>query len=176
VIQEGGLFPHFTVAGNVGLVPTLENWEKDRLHERVQELLALVGLDADRFAERYPRELSGGQKQRVGVARALAAEPPLLLLDEPFGALDPITRATLQREFRDLANRLHKTAIFVTHDVHEALLLGSRIGLMRAGRLLVLDTPDGFRRSTEPYARAYLETLAFTEAPSDPPKRPEVRG
>ncbi|MGH9879960.1 MAG: ATP-binding cassette domain-containing protein, partial [Pyrinomonadaceae bacterium] len=163
VIQEGGLFPHFTVERNVGLVPTLENWDGTKIKERVNELLSLVGLDAARFADRYPRELSGGQKQRVGVARALAAEPPLLLLDEPFGALDPLTRASLQREFGELAGRLRKSAIFVTHDVREALLLGSRIGLMQAGRLLLLETPENFLKSTEPYARAYLETFSLAK-------------
>jgi len=130
VIQEGGLFPHFTIARNVGLVPSLSGWDQTRVDERVRELLQLVGLDPDRFAERYPRELSGGQRQRVGVARALAADPPLMLLDEPFGALDPLTRASLQREFADLSRRLQKTAILVTHDVREALALADRIGLM----------------------------------------------
>ena len=159
VIQEGGLFPHFTIARNVGLVPSLAGWEQGRIDERVRELLSLVGLDPDRFAERYPRELSGGQRQRVGVARALAADPPLLLLDEPFGALDPLTRASLQREFADLTRRLCKTAILVTHDVREALILASRIGLMHKGRLLLLETPERFRTSDHPQVRAYLETL-----------------
>lgn len=159
VIQEGGLFPHFTIAGNVGLVPSLSGWEETRIAERVRELLKLVGLDPDRFAERYPRELSGGQRQRVGVARALAADPPLMLLDEPFGALDPLTRASLQREFAELSQRLGKTAILVTHDVREALVLATRIGLMHKGRLLLLETPAGFRASTNEQARAYLETL-----------------
>lgn len=159
VIQEGGLFPHFTIARNVGLVPSLSGWTEEKINERVRELLSLVGLDPDRFAERYPRELSGGQRQRVGVARALAADPPLLLLDEPFGALDPLTRASLQSEFADLSRRLGKTAILVTHDVREALVLATRIGLMHKGRLLLLETPDGFRASNNPQARAYLETL-----------------
>jgi osmoprotectant transport system ATP-binding protein len=159
VIQEGGLFPHFTIAGNVGLVPALSGWEQARTRERVRELLTLVGLDPDRFAERYPRELSGGQRQRVGVARALAADPPLLLLDEPFGALDPLTRASLQREFADLTKRLGKTAILVTHDVREALTLGNRIGLMHKGQLVLLETPDQFLASGNPQARAYIETL-----------------
>ncbi|HEX8140564.1 MAG TPA: ATP-binding cassette domain-containing protein [Pyrinomonadaceae bacterium] len=159
VIQEGGLFPHFTVERNVGLVPRLEGWEEERTSARVRELLALVGLDEQAFAHRYPRELSGGQRQRVGVARALAAEAPLLLMDEPFGALDPLTRASLQREFAELSTRLRKTVIFVTHDVREALLLGTRIGLMREGRMLLLAAPEEFLKSDEPYARAYLETL-----------------
>jgi len=159
VIQEAGLFPHFTVAENVALVPSLENWEEERTRERVEELLTLVGLEPARFAERYPRELSGGQRQRVGVARALAADPPLLLMDEPFGALDPLTRASLQKEFAELKSTLGKTVIFVTHDVREALLLGSRIALMAAGKILVTETPEGFRKSTNEYARAYLETI-----------------
>jgi len=162
VIQEGGLFPHFTVARNVALVPSLERWDEERIKKRVDELLALVGLEPNDFAQRYPGELSGGQRQRVGVARALAAEPPLLLLDEPFGALDPLTRASLQREFSQLNRRLHKTAVFVTHDVREALLLGSRIGLMEAGQLLLLETPENFLKSKNELALAYIETLGVT--------------
>lgn len=165
VIQEGGLFPHFTIARNVGLVPSLSGWDEEKIDERVRELLNLVGLDPQRFAERYPRELSGGQRQRVGVARALAADPPLLLLDEPFGALDPLTRASLQREFSDLSRRLGKTAILVTHDVREALALATRIGLMHKGQLLLLEPPDGFRASDNPQARAYLETLSSGGTP-----------
>ena len=160
VIQEAGLFPHFTVAENVAVVPSLENWDEVRTRERVEELLTLVGLEPARFADRYPRELSGGQRQRVGVARALAVDPPLLLMDEPFGALDPLTRASLQKEFAELKSTLGKTVIFVTHDVREALLLGSRIALMAAGRILLVETPEGFRQSTNDYARAYLETLS----------------
>src|SRR6266511_478628 len=159
VIQEGGLFPHFTVAGNVGLVPSLERWDNARIIMRVNELLALVGLESDEFADRYPGELSGGQRQRVGVARALAAEPPLLLLDQPFGALDPLTRASLQRQFAELSSRLKKTAVFVTHDVREALLLGTRIGLMHEGQLLLLETPEEFLKSKNERALAYIETL-----------------
>lgn len=165
VIQEAGLFPHFTVERNVALVPTLENWDAERVRARVYELLQLVGLSPDAFAHRYPRELSGGQRQRVGVARALAAEPQLLLLDEPFGALDPLTRAALQKEFKDLARRLEKTAIFVTHDVREALMLGTRIGLMHAGRLVLLETPEDFLESEEEHARAYIETLGLDREP-----------
>lgn len=159
VIQEAGLFPHFTIERNVALVPDLENWDRERVRQRVRELLQLVGLNPEVFASRFPRELSGGQRQRVGVARALAAEPPLLLLDEPFGALDPLTRASLQREFKELSKQLNKTVIFVTHDVREALLLGSRIGLMHAGQLVLLETPEDFLRSRLPQARAYIETL-----------------
>src|ERR1041384_1035852 len=168
VIQEGGLFPHFTIARNVGLVPALAGWDQARIMERVRELLSLVGLDPDRFADRYPRELSGGQRQRVGVARALAADPPLLLLDEPFGALDPLTRASLQREFAELTKRLGKTAILVTHDVREALLLGTRIGLMYRGQLVLLETPQGFLKSDNPQARAYLQTLALPNSAARP--------
>ncbi len=159
VIQEGGLFPHFNVAKNIGLVPSLERWEKARLSSRVDELLAVVGLDPKEFARRYPGELSGGQRQRVGVARALAAEPPLLLLDEPFGALDPLTRASLQRQFVELTRRLKKTAVFVTHDVREALLVGSHVGLMHKGELLLLETPANFLKSKNEQALAYIETL-----------------
>ena len=133
VIQDVGLFPHWTVEQNVALVPRLEGWPEARVRERVREMLALVGLDVAEFAARKPSELSGGQRQRVGVARALAADPPILLMDEPFGALDPVTRAELQREFRELAARLEKTIVFVTHDLREALLLGTRIALFADG-------------------------------------------
>jgi osmoprotectant transport system ATP-binding protein len=159
VIQEAGLFPHFTVAQNIAVVPSLEGWDEARTQKRVRELLQLVGLDAEKFAERYPRELSGGQRQRVGVARALAANPPLLLMDEPFGALDPLTRASLQKEFVELRSRLGKTVIFVTHDVREALMLGDRIALMAAGKIVLLATPREFVRSSDPHVRAYLDTL-----------------
>ena len=160
VIQEVGLLPHLTVAENVGLVPRLEGWASQRIAARVQELLNLVGLAPERFAQRRPHELSGGQRQRVGVARALAVDPPLLLLDEPFGALDPITRAELQREFKGLSVRLGKAMVFVTHDVREGLLLGNRIGLMQDGRLVFLGTPEEFRRSPIPEVRAFLEAAA----------------
>lgn len=159
VIQEAGLFPHFTVEQNVAVVPRLEGWDDARIRERVSEMLSLVGLEPERFANRYPRELSGGQRQRVGVARALAAAPPLLLMDEPFGALDPLTRALLQKEFAELKLRLGKTVIFVTHDVREALLLGTRIALMDAGRIVLLETPQAFVQSKDDRVRAYLETL-----------------
>jgi len=164
VIQEAGLFPHFTVAENVALVPSLDKWERGRIEQRTKELLDLVGLEARQFADRYPRELSGGQRQRVGVARALAADPPLLLMDEPFGALDPLTRASLQKEFAELRSRLGKTVIFVTHDVREALMLGSRIALMDAGKIVLLENPDGFVRSNHELARAYLTTLSVPPA------------
>jgi osmoprotectant transport system ATP-binding protein len=156
VIQEIGLFPHFTVEQNVGLVPRLEGWPAERIGRRVRELLTLVGLDPEVFGRRYAHQLSGGQRQRVGVARALAADPPLLLLDEPFGALDPITRVELQREFLALEGRLGKAVVFVTHDVREGLLLATRIGLMQEGRLVFLGTPEEFRRSEHPECRAFM--------------------
>jgi osmoprotectant transport system ATP-binding protein len=164
VIQEVGLFPHLTVARNVGLVPELLGWERARIADRTAELLELVGLAPSVFAERRPHELSGGQRQRVGVARALAADPPLLLLDEPFGALDPVTRSDLQREFRALMRRLGKAALFVTHDLREALALGDRVGLMAEGRLVLLGPPDDFLRSRDPEARALAGTLGADRA------------
>ena len=159
VIQEIGLFPHFSIERNIGLVPELEGWPRERIHARVAELLKQVGLDPA-LASRYPRELSGGQRQRVGVARALAADPPLLLMDEPFGALDPITRNGLQHEFRAMQRRIARTVVFVTHDLREALLLGDRIALLEAGRLELVATPHEFQRSTNPLAASYME--AFT--------------
>ena len=159
VIQDGGLFPHFSVADNVALVLGLENWESTKKRERTREMLSLVGLDPDKFGGRYPHELSGGQRQRVGVARALASDPQLLLLDEPFGALDAITRTNLQKEFARLVHELGKTAVFVTHDLHEAMLLGTRIALMEAGKIVLLEKPDNFASSELPLAKAYLETV-----------------
>lgn len=159
VIQEIGLFPHFTVEQNIGLVPQLLGWERDRIYHRVYKLLELVSLEAQYFAKRYPHQLSGGQRQRVGVARALAADPPILLMDEPFGALDPITRLELQREFRQLQQQLGKTVVFVTHDIKEAFFLASRIGLMQDGRLVELGTPQEFIDSQQPEAQAFLECL-----------------
>ncbi len=159
VIQEAGLFPHFTVAENVALVPTLEKWDPARTAARVDEMLQLVGLDPREFARRRSRELSGGQRQRVGVARALAADPPILLMDEPFGALDPVTRAELQREFSALARRLGKTIVFVTHDLREALLLASRIVLLQAGRVVASASPQEFLRLDHPEVRAFTASL-----------------
>src|SRR5450631_3801554 len=155
VIQEVGLFPHFTVARNIGVVPQIEGWSADRIQQRVTEMLHLVGLEPQ-LASRYPRELSGGQRQRVGVARALAADPSFLLMDEPFGALDPITRTELQREFRALQSRLKKTVVFVTHDLREALLLGTRITLMEDGRLITVLPAAEFTSSKDPLAAAYV--------------------
>ena len=160
VIQEAGLFPHFTVTQNVALVPTLENWDAARITGRVNELLTLVGLEPAQYASRRPHQLSGGQRQRVGVARALAADPPILLMDEPFGALDPVTRAELQREFSALATRLGKTIVFVTHDLREALLLASRIVLLEKGRIVADATPQEFPRIDHPEVRAFTASLA----------------
>lgn len=157
VIQDIGLFPHFTVERNITLIPRLEGWPRNRVDARLQELMSLVGLDPQ-LAPRYPRELSGGQRQRVGVARALAGDPPILLMDEPFGALDPITRADLQNEFATLQKRLRKTVVFVTHDVREALLLGDHIALMEGGRLIALCTPQEFLQSRDPLVAAYVKS------------------
>lgn len=159
VIQDAGLFPHWTVEANIGLVPRLENWDAGRTSERVDSLLRTVGLDPGGYRGRYPRQLSGGQKQRVGIARALAADPPLLLLDEPFAALDPITRYDLQQEFLELRRTVRKAALFVTHDVREALMVASRIALLKDGALELLAPPEEFRRSANPEARAFLAGL-----------------
>jgi osmoprotectant transport system ATP-binding protein len=159
VIQEVGLFPHFTVERNVALVPRLEGRDGGEVAARTATLLREVGLDPGRYAQRYPRELSGGERQRVGVARALAADPPLLLFDEPFGALDPVTRLDLQRQFLALRRTFGKTSVFVTHDVREALVLGTRIGLLHEGRLEVLAPPAEFVRSGNSEARTFLACL-----------------
>jgi osmoprotectant transport system ATP-binding protein len=159
VLQEAGLFPHFTVAQNVALVPGLLGWDSAKTERRTAEMLALTGLENVGFAARFPHELSGGQRQRVGVARALAADPELLLLDEPFGALDPITRTRLQIEFAALVKQMCKTAVFVTHDLREAMRLGARIALLEKGRIALLATPEDFAKSDHPLARAYLETI-----------------
>ena len=159
VIQETGLFPHFTVARNVAVVPRLNGWPPERIEKRVDQLLNLVGLPPEEYAGRYPRELSGGQRQRVGVARALAADPPLLLFDEPFGALDPVTRHEVRREFTTLARDLGKTTLFVTHDVREALELGDRIGVLVNGRLEELLPASEFPSAQSPEAQAFLACL-----------------
>lgn len=159
VIQETGLFPHFSVKENVGLVPSLEKWTQQRIEARVDEMLDLVGLDPKIFAQRYPHQLSGGQRQRVGVARALAADPPVLLMDEPFGALDPITRLELQQQFQYLQRQLGKTVVFVTHDIQEAFFLGTRIGLMYEGNLVALGTREEFLQSQHPEAQAFIGCL-----------------
>ena len=143
VIQQVGLFPHWSIAANVATVPTLLGWDAARIAARVDELLDLVGMDPATFRARFPRELSGGQKQRVGVARALAADPPVMLMDEPFGAIDPITRAKLQDEFLRILKDLRKTIVFVTHDIDEAIRMGDRIAILREGALIQYDTPEG---------------------------------
>jgi osmoprotectant transport system ATP-binding protein len=159
VIQEVGLFPHFTVRDNIGLVPKLEGWSGVDIDRRVDLLLERIGMPAAEFRSRYPRQLSGGQRQRVGVARALAADPPVLLFDEPFGALDPVTRPELQQQFLSLQRDFQKTSIFVTHDVREAMRLGTKIALLAAGRLDFIASPREFRSAASPEARAFLACL-----------------
>lgn len=156
VIQEVGLFPHLTVEENVSLVPALEKWPAARIKDRFAEVMHLVGMKPEEYAARYPRNLSGGQRQRVGVARALAADPAILLMDEPFGALDPVTRAELQQEFLALARRVSKTIVLVTHDVREALLLGSRVVLLDAGRIIAQAAPREFLQLEQPIARQFI--------------------
>jgi len=161
-IQEVGLFPHYTVHQNIALIPKLEGWERARIAARVAEVLQVVGLPSE-FANRYPNQLSGGQRQRVGLARALAADPPILLMDEPFGALDPITRAEIQREFKQLQQRLRKTIVFVTHDVGEALLLGTRIALMESGSLHGIYTPRDFVHSEDDHVTPYVDAFRMSQ-------------
>jgi osmoprotectant transport system ATP-binding protein len=157
VQQEGGLLPHWRVQRNVELVPELLGWKAERRRARSSELLALVGLTPDRYGWRYPRNLSGGQRQRVAFARALAADPPVILLDEPFGALDALTRLELQREFLQLKRRLAKTILLVTHDLQEAFRLGDRIAVMKEGRILQAATPEELRRDqADEYVRSLL--------------------
>jgi osmoprotectant transport system ATP-binding protein len=170
VIQDVGLFPHWTVEQNVAMVPRLEHWPEERVRERVRQMLELVGLDVSTFAGRRPRELSGGQRQRVGVARALAADPPILLMDEPFGALDPVTRSELQREFRELAARLQKAIVFVTHDVREALLLSTRIAVLADGRLTGVYRSEEFLHAREREARAFVDSLDGQHTAGPAPK------
>ena len=157
VLQDVGLFPHMTVGGNIAVVPWLEGWDKQRIAVRVGEMLDLIGFDHQMFARRWPDELSGGQRQRVGVARALAVDPPILLMDEPFGALDPITRAELHLEFRRIQARVQKTVVIVTHDMREAFALAARIGVLDKGELVAFDTPDTLSASADPRVRKLLE-------------------
>ena len=164
-IQDVGLFPHYTVRQTVALVPRLEKWEPRRIGARVAEVLELVGLPSGEFADRYPHELSGGQRQRVGLARALAADPPILLMDEPFGALDPITRAEIQQEFQKLQRTLGKTIVFVTHDVAEALLLGDRIALMEEGQMIGPYSRQEFFASQDELVREYLKAYRASHVP-----------
>ncbi len=163
VIQDGGLFPHFTVGRNVGLVPRLLGWPQDKIDRRVTELLKLLGLPAEEFVARYPRELSGGQRQRVGVARALAAHQSLLLFDEPFGGLDPVTRLELQRQFIALRRDLGTRSLFVTHDVQEALFLGTHIAVMAQGAIEFVGAPHEFLAAPTAEARAFLDCLHAVE-------------
>lgn len=160
-VQEVGLFPHYTVEENVALIPRAERWDKPRIADRVREVLSLVGLPYEDFARRYPNQLSGGQRQRVGLARALAAKPPILLMDEPFGALDAVSRAELQREFSSLRKRLGTTTVFVTHDVSEALLLGDRIALIEDHQCVGIYSPEEFLASPDPRIRAYRDPQRF---------------
>ena len=157
VLQEIGLFPHLTVGENVAIVPRLLAWPAERIRARTDDLLALVGLPGAEFHDRWPDELSGGQRQRVGIARALAADPPVLLMDEPFGALDPITRAELRAEFRAIQARVHKTVVIVTHDMTEAFALGDRVGVIDEGTLAAWDTADAVSRSADPRVRRLLD-------------------
>ena len=158
VLQDVGLFPHMTIAGNIGIVPRLERWTRDRTDARVGELLDLIGLDRRAYANRWPDELSGGQRQRVGVARALAIDPPILLMDEPFGALDPVTRVELHAEFRRIQERVRKTVVIVTHDMREAFALATRIGVLDTGRLVAFDTPQAMQASVDPRVRQLLDS------------------
>ena len=167
VLQDVGLFPHMSIADNVAVVPRLERWSADRVAARVHELLELVGLPAHEFAARWPDELSGGQRQRVGVARALAVDPPVLLMDEPFGALDPLTRAELHAEFRRIQARLRKTVIIVTHDMGEAFALADRVGVLEEGRLIANDRAAAVAASTDPRVRRLLDAVPSIPHPSD---------
>lgn len=159
VMQEVGLFPHLTVGQNIGTVPRLLGWDDWRVNQRITELLDLVGLDANDYAERHPDQLSGGQRQRVGVARALAADPPILLMDEPFGALDPVTRSEIHREFRRIQEHVRKTVVLVTHDMAEAFALATHVGVLSDGVLAVVGEPAVVARSTDARVRPLLEPL-----------------
>ncbi len=174
LLQEVGLFPHLTVSANVAIVPRLLGWPETRVAERIERLLSLVGLPAGQYARRHPHELSGGQRQRVGIARALAADPPILLMDEPFGALDPVTRSGLHREFRRIQNELHKTIVIVTHDMAEAMALATRIGVLADGAIAAIDTPAVIARTSDPRVASLLEPLleaatAFRDGQAAPP-------
>ena len=159
VIQEIGLFPHLTVADNIAVVPRLERWDTARVSARVGELLDLIGLAPGTYARRWPDELSGGQRQRVGVARALAADPPVLLMDEPFGALDPVTRRQLQEEFRRIQSRLRKTVMLVTHDMAEAITLADRIGVLDRGQLIWAGPAHDISECQDPRVRTFLDAV-----------------
>jgi osmoprotectant transport system ATP-binding protein len=162
-VQDVGLFPHYTAEQNVALIPKAERWHKEWIRTRVRQMLSLVGLPYEQFAHRYPHELSGGQRQRVGLARALAADPPILLMDEPFGALDPLSRAELQQEFAQLRKQLGTTVVFVTHDVNEAVLLGNRIALLEGGKKVGVFSREEFLASADERIRAYRETYRSSQ-------------
>jgi osmoprotectant transport system ATP-binding protein len=164
VLQDVGLFPHLTVRDNIAVVPRLLGWDEPRIEGRVSELLTLVGLTPADFASRRPEQLSGGQRQRVGVARALAADPPILLMDEPFGALDPVTRSELHDEFRRIQAAVRKTIVIVTHDMAEALSLASRIGVLADGVLVALEPPPRIAASSDPHVRGLLAPLVEASA------------
>ena len=166
VIQEGALFPHLTVAENVAIVPRLEGWDAARITARVEEMLALVGLSAREHGGRWPDELSGGQRQRVGVARALAADPGIVLMDEPFGSLDVMTRADLRREFRQLQRELRKTVVLVTHDIGEALAIADRVAVLDEGRLIDCAAPAALAASPDPRIRRLVESVPVAPPPS----------
>jgi osmoprotectant transport system ATP-binding protein len=172
VMQEVGLFPHLSVAENVAIVPRLLGWDDERIGTRVEALLSLVGLGPAEFAGRRPDQLSGGQRQRVGVARALAGDPPVLLMDEPFGALDPVTRAEMHREFRRIQDQVRKTIVLVTHDMAEAFALAARVGVLADGVLAALDTPAAIARSQDPRVRPLLEPLIEASAAFMDERRP----
>jgi osmoprotectant transport system ATP-binding protein len=157
-IQDVGLFPHLTVAQNVAMVPRLLAWDESRIRQRTDELLEVVGLNPREFRERRPDELSGGQRQRVGLARALAADPPVLLMDEPFGALDPITRAELHREFRQLQRAMPRAVLLVTHDMAEAFAIANRVAVLQDGAIVACAPPDELRQSDDPVVKAFVET------------------
>jgi osmoprotectant transport system ATP-binding protein len=165
VLQDIGLFPHLTVEQNVMLVPRLEEWPEAQRRARAFELLELVGLPAAEFAHRWPRELSGGQRQRVGVARALAISPPVLVMDEPLGALDPITRTDVQRVIQKIQRDLQQTLLLVTHDIAEAFALAARVGVLEEGTLIACDTPSTISRSTDPRVRRFLDTVPTLSGP-----------
>jgi osmoprotectant transport system ATP-binding protein len=160
VIQQVGLFPHWSIADNIATVPRLLGWDETKIRARIDELLTLVGMDPAQDRDRFPRELSGGQRQRIGVARALAADPPVMLMDEPFGAIDPITRARLQAEFLKILQSLRKTIVFVTHDIDEAIRMGDRIAILRDGALVQYDTPEAILAHP---ANAFVEEFVGTD-------------